>query len=87
MAELLVKINEAKAKERQILADTFPNTGKVRVNQLAAFLGIGVSSVWKMVSDKRIDPPQKLGSRTSVWNAEYVHMLSKEGIPEKEASQ
>lgn len=81
MSELL-RAKESKARERQLLADTFPMTGKVRIKQLAAFLGIGRSTAWKMVKEGRIQSPQKLGSRTCVWGAEYVRKLAEEGIPE-----
>lgn len=74
--------NESKLQRRKAYADTFPHTGKVRVQQFAAYLNIGVSSVWKLAKDGRIKKPQKLGARTSVWDAEYVRMLSENGIPE-----
>lgn len=83
---LKVEEKEAKLKQRQVYADSFPMSGKVRVKQFAAYLGIGVSSVWKLAKDGRIKPPQKLGARTSVWDASYVRLLGEEGVPEKEAA-
>jgi len=79
--------SEAKLQQRKLYADTFPLHGKVRVKQFAPYLGIGVSTVWKLVKDGRIKKPQKLGSRTSVWDAAYVRMLAEEGIPEKGDSE
>lgn len=78
----LSKNNETILEQRKALADSFPMDGKVRVQQFAAYLNIGVSSIWKLAKDGRIKKPQKLGARTSVWDAGYVRMLGEEGIPE-----
>lgn len=66
---------------RAIKAETFPASGKVRASQIAAYLGLGVSTVWLYVKQGRIKPPQKYGVRLSVWDAEYIHQLYRGGIP------
>ena len=63
------------------LSCTFPATGNVRARQNAAFLGIGLSTFWLYVEQGRIKKPIKYGVRLSVWDAEYIHQLKREGIP------
>jgi len=69
--------------DRQALAESMPNTGKVRANQCAAYLNIGLSTFWAMVYDGRISKPVKYGTRMSVWDAEYIRDLAANGIPAK----
>ena len=71
----------ARHQHRLIQAETIPTTGKVRAAQFAAFFSIGISTLWLYVSQGRVKPPQKYGSRVSVWDAEYVHQLYRDGIP------
>ena len=82
-------INKEKARNRQVLADTFPHSGKVRMKQVAAYLSIAESTAWAYIKAGRIKRPTKLGARTSVFDAEYVRMLGETGIPEasQEAAQ
>ncbi|MEZ5453066.1 MAG: hypothetical protein R3E93_09695, partial [Thiothrix sp.] len=68
---------------RKILKDSFPETGKVRVPQIAAYLGIGASTLWLYVSQGRIQQPVKFGARVSVWDAAYIRQLADTGIPPK----
>ena len=70
-------------EQRKILKESFPSTGKVRVPQIAAFLGVGISTFWKYSDDGRIKPPVKYGARVSVWDAEYIRDLADKGIPVK----
>ena len=62
-------------ERRKALAEAFPKTGKVRATQIAARLGMGVSTWWLYVNEKRVQPPMKYGARVSVWNAEYINEL------------
>lgn len=71
-------------EQRKILKESFPSTGKVRVPQIAAFLGVGISTFWKYADDGRIKPPVKYGARVSVWDAEYIRDLADKGIPAKQ---
>ena len=74
---------EERAVERQLLVNTFPQTGMVRMKSMAAFLNISESAGWSYVAQGRIQKPIKLSSRTSVWKAEYVRNdLATNGIPE-----
>ena len=70
-------------QDRKKLADNFPLAGNSRAKENAAFLSIGVSTFWKYVSEGRIKKPIKHGQRVSVWCAEYIRELAKNGIPEK----
>lgn len=65
----------------KIAAEAFPSTGNVRARQSAAYLGIGLSTFWKYVEQGRIKRPIKYGVRLSVWEAEYIRQLMREGIP------
>lgn len=71
---------------RRILKESFPTTGKVRVPQAAAYIGIGISTFWAYVDDGRVKPPVKFGARVSVWDAEYIRELAANGIPAKAAA-
>lgn len=68
-------------ERRLVEAETFPTTGKVRAAQVAAYLGIGISTLWLYVRQGRVKEPQRYGARVSVWDAEYVRELYKGGIP------
>lgn len=70
---------------RKILKEAFPETGKVRVPQIAAHLGIGASTWWLYAKEGRVLPPVKYGARVSVWDAEYIRDLAANGIPSKPA--
>lgn len=72
---------EAKLYFQKIAAEAFPATGNVRARQSAAYLGIGLSTFWFFVEQGRIKKPIKYGVRLSVWDAEYIHQLKREGIP------
>lgn len=72
---------EAKLHFQKIAAEAFPATGNVRARQSAAYLGIGLSTFWFFVEQGRIKKPIKYGVRLSVWDAEYIHQLKREGIP------
>ena len=65
------------------LKEAFPDSGKVRVPQIAAHLGIGVSTWWGLVKEGRVLPPVKFGARVSVWDAEYIRELAVTGIQAK----
>ena len=75
--------HEQKIQRRQELASTFPERGNVRAEQLAAFWGIGVSTLQKYIADGRVKKPIKFGNRVAVWSAEYGHEIAKTGIPAK----
>lgn len=75
-----------RAEHRQMLANTFPKAGKTRPVQNAAFLGIGLSTYWKYVSEGRIKQ-QKISPRVTVTDAAYIRELAESGIPEQEAAQ
>ena len=63
----------------------FPHEGKVRVKQIAPFLGVGISTFWLYVKQGRINKPMRYGSRVSVWDADYIRQLAMQGIPEATA--
>lgn len=58
----------------------FPEVGKTRAKENANFLGIGESTFWKYVNQGKIKKPIKYGQRVSVWDAEYIRKISKEGF-------
>ena len=58
----------------------FPREGNVRAKQCAKFLGIGLSTFWFYVKNKKIKKPVKHGARTSVWQADYIRNLAEKGI-------
>lgn len=66
--------------ERKVLADSFPVVGDVRAKQVAAYLCIGISTLWLYVRQGRIDPPKRYGARVSLWSAEYVRQLREGGL-------
>lgn len=70
---------------RRALTEAFPRTGKVRVPQIASYLGIGASTWWLYAKEGRVLPPIKYGARVSVWDADYVRALADKGIPPKPA--
>ena len=39
----------------------------VRVNELAARLGVGVSTVWRWAAEGTIPQPKKIGRNVTVW--------------------
>ena len=47
-----MKNTSSSVATRKQLADSFPKNGSVRAKQAAAFLGIGISTLWRYVSDK-----------------------------------
>ena len=59
----------------------FPHEGKVRPKQAAPFLGIGLSTFWKYIAEKRIKQPMRYGARVSVFDAQYIRSLAENGIP------
>jgi len=71
----------AKLQFNKIAAENFPQVGNVRANQCAAYLGLGLSTFWLFVAEKRIKKPTKYGVRVSVWDAVYIHQLRETGIP------
>jgi len=60
----------------------FPQSGNVRPKETARYLGIGLSTLYLYIKQKRIKPPIKHGERISVFDAEYVRELAKTGIGE-----
>jgi predicted DNA-binding transcriptional regulator AlpA len=44
----------------------------MRARQAAAFLGIGESTFWRWVSEGKLPPPTKLGTRVSIWPTEKL---------------
>lgn len=68
---------------RKALTETLPMSGKVRVPQIAAHLGIGASTWWLYVNQGRVLQPVKYGARVAVWDAEYIRDLADKGIPAK----
>lgn len=71
----------AKLQFNKAASENFPNVGNVRANQCAAYLGLGLSTFWFFVNQGRIKKPTKYGVRVSVWDAEYIHQLKREGMP------
>ncbi len=72
-------------ERRKALAEAFPKTGKVRASQIAARLGLGVSTWWLYVKDGRVKQPTKYSERVSVWDSDYINDLAANGIPPKQA--
>lgn len=68
---------------RKNLKESFPTAGKVRAPQIAAYLGIGISTWWGLVKEGRVLPPIKFGVLVSTWDAEYIRELAANGIPVK----
>lgn len=68
-------------QRRSTTSKPFPLEGKTRAKQNAFFLGIGVSTFWLYVKQGRIEQPMRYGQRVSVWDAEYIRQLAKNGIP------
>ncbi len=58
----------------------FPQTGNVRAKPSAEHLAIGISTFWLWVKQGKIKKPTKHGARVSVWDAEYIRELAKNGI-------
>ena len=56
----------------------------VRAKECAQFLGIGLSSFWKLVTDGRLERPLKLGPRTSVWKAGKIRQFQQQLIETSE---
>lgn len=57
---------------------TFPQIGLVRLSQILAPNGpipVSKSTWWQGVKDGRFPQPQKLGPRTTVWNAKDIRSL------------
>lgn len=50
----------------------------VRASDCARFCSVGVSTWWRWVNEGKVNRPQKLGPRTSVWTAGYVRKAQKE---------
>ena len=49
--------------------------GFIRVNELAKYLGIGVSTCWiKSKHEKDFPKPRKISSRITVWNKAEVDL-------------
>jgi predicted DNA-binding transcriptional regulator AlpA len=60
----------------------FPNTGLVRLSEILAPRGpipVGRTTWWQGVKDGRYPKPLKLGPRITVWRAEEIQRLVKEG--------
>lgn len=55
----------------------------MRIKQSAPYLGIAVSTFWLYVKEGRIEQPMRYGARVSVWDADYIRSLAKNGIPAK----
>ena len=57
----------------------FPNDPDafVRAGECARFLGVGLSTWWAWVKQGKVDRPQKIGPRTSVWTAGYIRDLQR----------
>ena len=52
---------------------------RLTVKQLAALLGIGVSTTWKMVADRRLPTPERYGKRCSRWRyGDVLNALNKQ---------
>lgn len=79
---VLESMTEAQSTEVEEIQQKFPKSGNVRAKQSAKYLSIGVSTWWLWVKQGRVRPPIKHGSRVSVWEAEYVRSLAKNGVPE-----
>ncbi len=58
----------------------FPQSGNVRAKQSAQFLSIGISTFWLWVKQGKIKSPTKHGARISVWQAQYIRSLAKNGV-------
>lgn len=74
-------------ERRKALAEAFPKTGKVRASQIAARLGLGVSTWWLYVKEGRVKKPTKYSERVSVWDSDYINDLAANGIPPKQAQE
>lgn len=52
-----------------------PHTGFLRIRQILSVIPVSPSSWWAGVASGKYPRPIKLGSRTTVWRAEDIHML------------
>lgn len=77
-----MKTKQSKSADR---LEFFPHEGKIRAKQAAQHLAIGVSTWWLYVKQGRVQQPMRYGARVSVWDAQYIRELAKNGIPEKES--
>ena len=63
-------------------AQSFPTSGLVRLSEILAPRGpipVGRTTWWEGVKDGRFPQPVKLGPRITVWRAEDIHRLVKDG--------
>lgn len=58
----------------------FPIDGMVRAKEAVRFLGMGLSTFHRHVQKGRIRKPVKFGSKISLWDAEYIRELAKNGF-------
>ncbi len=50
---------------------------RLTVKQVAALLGIGVSTTWKWVAENRLPAPERYGSRCSRWRyADVINAIN-----------
>ena len=54
------------------LSESFPTKGYVRRKQVAAYLSVSETTVWRMVKTGKLPKSKKLSSRVAVWNAEEI---------------
>lgn len=52
----------------------------IRVGEVARLLGIGKSTVWLWVSQKRLPAPTKLSPRVAVWRLEDIESFMSEAV-------
>jgi prophage regulatory protein len=63
------------------------NNKLIRDKQVAGKLGIGRTTVWRMVKEGRLPKPMKLGTKTSVWlEADIEAFIMKEYSKANEAA-
>jgi len=67
---------------KKIVNRPFPTDGNVRACEVAAFLGIGLSTVWLFTKQGRLPKPRKYSARVTVWDAAEIRSIQKAGIPE-----
>ncbi|WP_043319134.1 AlpA family transcriptional regulator [Microbulbifer sp. HZ11] len=56
----------------------------VRAKEAARYLGVGLSSFWKLVADGRIERPIKLAPKTSVWRVSTIRQFQQQLIDSSE---
>ena len=55
----------------------------VRPAEVAKYLGIGKSTLWRWIAEGKLERPKKLGPQMSVFTAGYIRQVQRELIAER----